>query len=119
MNQKMISLGLFSVLCASGCATTHRAVTHVRVEKDKAYVAYAEWDEGAFSKNERSRVKRCSINQDNSMACEEDADINRVLNPQEAGGEPAPAEPAPASEPAPAAAPAADAPPADAPAGQS
>ena len=85
----------------------------MRVAKDKAYIAYAEWDEGLLTgltgHNDRSRVKRCEIAEDNSMKCEEDADINQLLNPQEGGAKPPaakppaePAEPAPAEgEPAP------------------
>lgn len=112
--KKHTSLFLLGVLVfASGCATTRRSVTHVRVEKDKAFIAYAEWDEGFMvGSNDRSRVKRCSINADNSLTCAEDADINHVLNPQEdpapapAEKKPAPAEEAPAEGAAPAEAPA-------------
>jgi len=74
------------VLFASGCVSTRRAVTHVRVESDKAFIAYAEWDQGFlssfFGAKDRSRVKRCAINPDNSLNCVDAEDINRVLNPE-------------------------------------
>ena len=103
----LLAVALLST--ATGCSKQYRAITHVRVHKDKAYLAYAERDEGGVmgASNDRSRVKRCEILPDNALKCEEDADVNRLLNPQEEGGAPAPA-PAPA--------PAADAPAADAPA---
>lgn len=115
----MLVLGL--ILGTAACASTRRSVTHVRVESDKAYVAYAEWEEGYFvGSNDRSRVKRCAINADNTMKCEEDADINAILNPDEEQPPPSAKKAAPKPEaPPPAAEPAADpaaAPPAEAPA---
>lgn len=113
---RIISTTLLLAVCLSSlaCVQQRRSVTHMRVQNDKAYVAYAEWDDGMFTgitgTNDRSRVKRCLINPDNTMKCAEDADVNRVLNPQEDNGPapaPAPAEPAPAEE-APAEEPAAD-----------
>ncbi len=104
----MKTLRLFGLVALAftsiGCSTTYRSVTHVRIENDKAYLAYAEWEGGPFTAftgtNDRSRVKRCLINPDNSMKCEEDADINHVLNPQET-----PAPPAKKAEPEPQAVP--------------
>ncbi len=98
-------IGLVALAFTSiGCSTTYRSVTHVRIENDKAYLAYAEWEGGPLTAftgtKDRSRVKRCLINPDNSMKCEEDADINHVLNPQET-----PAPPAKKAEPAPEAVP--------------
>lgn len=70
------------VMFATGCASTRRSVTHVRIESDKAYIAYAEWEQSFLgASNDRSRVKRCSINPDNSLACDEAEDINKLLNP--------------------------------------
>ncbi|HSC88742.1 MAG TPA: hypothetical protein VLC09_15780 [Polyangiaceae bacterium] len=96
---KILVAGL--ALSSAACTTQARSVTHMRVAKDKAYIAYAEWDEGLLTgftgSNDRSRVKRCEIAEDNSMKCEEDADINRLLNPQEQGAAPAPAAPAEAA----------------------
>jgi len=52
-------------------------------------------------------VKRCVVNTDNTLKCEEDADMNRILNPQEDNGPaPAPQKAAPPAEAAPEAAPA-------------
>lgn len=73
------------ILMASGCISTRRSVTHVRIVDDKAFIAYAEWDQGfmssIFGGKDRSRVKRCAINTDNSLNCEEAEDINKLLNP--------------------------------------
>lgn len=100
--QSLVVLGI--VLGATGCAQQRRAVTHIRIQKDKAYLAYAEWDEGFFTgitgAKDRSRVKQCSIEPDNSLKCTESASINALLNPDEAGSEPAAPAPAPAPAPA-------------------
>lgn len=106
----LVVLGI--LLGASGCAQQRRAVTHIRIQKDKAYLAYAEWDEGFFTgltgAKDRSRVKQCSIEADNSLKCAESASINSLLNPDEAGSAPAPAAEAPATPPAASEAPAED-----------
>lgn len=106
-----LSLPLLMVSVAmlgSGCASTRRSVTHIRVDGQKAFVAYAEWDHDFLAAStDRSRVKRCAVNPDNSLACEEDADINHVLNPQEDASPPPKPAAAPAPEAAPEAAPAA------------
>ncbi len=103
------------LLSTMACATQRRSVTHIRVDKDKAYLAYAEWDQGMLTgitgSNDRSRVKRCVINTDNTLKCEEDADVNRILNPQEDNGPaPAPQSATPPAEAAPAEAAPAEAP---------
>lgn len=92
MNSQTILLAVSVLLSTLGCASTRRSVTHVRVEHDKAYVAYAEWEDGGLTfitgSKDRSRVKRCAINPDNTLSCEEDADINAILNPQEGNAPP-------------------------------
>lgn len=81
------------VLSTLGCSSVRRSVTHVRIEKDNAYVAYAEWKDGGFTfitgSDDHSRVKNCKIQPDNSATCEEDADINAILNPQDGAPPPA------------------------------
>ena len=89
MNISKTLLILATLSVSTGCVSQRRSVSHVRIESDRAYVAYAEWDAGPLTfitgTKDRSRVKRCLISPDNSMTCEEDADVNAALNPQEAG----------------------------------
>ena len=86
MKTLFVTILLGVTVLATGCASTRRSVTHVRTESDKAYIAYAEWNQGFFvgwltGKNERSLVKRCSINTDNSLTCGEAEELNALLNP--------------------------------------
>ncbi|HWV39476.1 MAG TPA: hypothetical protein VN033_13485 [Vulgatibacter sp.] len=85
MKTLLITALLGVTVLASGCTSTRRSITHVRTESDKAYIAYAEWDQGLGTwisgTNDRSKVKRCSINPDNSLSCEEAEELNALLNP--------------------------------------
>ncbi len=64
---------------AVGCAPPVRTVTHVSAWSTDAgkyiYVAYAE-DQNV------SRVKRCLIEADNSLKCEDQDALNKLLNEQ-------------------------------------
>lgn len=77
-------LGALAVACAFavtavGCAPPVRTVTHISTWSTDAgkylYVAYAE-------DNNVSRVKRCLIEADNSIKCEDQDAINKLLNDQ-------------------------------------
>lgn len=75
---------LGAVLCAltfaalaTGCGSTVRAVTHVATWQGSAgeymYIAYAE-------NNDVSKVQLCTINNDNSITCKDQAAVNKLLN---------------------------------------
>lgn len=70
----------FALAAASvGCAPPVRTVTHISAWSTDAgkyiYVAYAE-DANV------SRVKRCLIEEDNSLKCEDQDALNKLLNDQ-------------------------------------
>lgn len=69
--------GLTLAATAVGCAPPVRTVTHISTWSTEAgnyiYVAYAE------DKNV-SRVKRCLIEADNSIKCEDQESLNALLN---------------------------------------
>lgn len=77
-------LGALAAACALaataiGCAPPVRTVTHISGWSTDAgnyiYVAYAE-DQNV------SRVKRCLVEADNSIKCEDQDSINKLLNEQ-------------------------------------
>lgn len=77
-------LGALAAACALaatavGCAPPVRTVTHISTWSTDAgkyiYVAYAE-DKMV------SRVKRCLIAEDNSIQCEDQEALNKLLNEQ-------------------------------------
>ena len=69
----------------AGCSTTTRSVTHINwydeEEQSSAYVAY--W-EGECASNGCNRgdsyIKLCRVKDDNTLACEQQKDAEKLLN---------------------------------------
>ncbi len=60
-----------------GCRPPIRTITHVSAwsgdRSDYLYIAYAENDDV-------SKIRRCIINDDNTMTCHEEQEVNALLN---------------------------------------
>ena len=74
---KVLALGLALSGTAAGCTTTVRAVTHVGAygPKDQPYlyIGYAE-------NKDVSRVRKCTVKPDNAIDCQEQGEVNKLLN---------------------------------------
>ncbi len=122
--KKIILLCFFAALVLGACTVEKRVVTAKHwANPSLYYLAYFEWEETYFLvfnwfHNDWSKIKRCNVRDDNTMACVDEQEAQMILNPQHTGevdrtsgapAEAAPAEAAPA-EAAPAEAPAEEAP---------
>jgi hypothetical protein len=82
---KMRTLGMIAILLAvalSGC-TTYRTITaetwvDVSGDQDRAYIA--NWEGKAMFDRGDARIEFCFIAKDNSLACSNQTDAERLLN---------------------------------------
>jgi hypothetical protein len=108
---------LLGGLVALGCAeTTTRGITHLSVWGDRGnppyfYLAYGE---GPGADIEFSRLMRCTVHPDNSVACVPEPEADRILAPNAPPAQPRKTQAAPtaSSQPVPAQTPPAPPPPA-------
>ena len=80
MNRKIIASFLIVLAAAlSGCATVKaRIVTAEHWHNNNTfYVAYSETDGTSVTAN----LRKCNISDDNQVACEEQQEVNTLLNP--------------------------------------
>ncbi len=65
------------VATLGGCRPPIRTITHVSAwsggQGDYLYIAYAE-------NEDLSKIRRCIINEDNTMTCNEEQEVNALLN---------------------------------------
>ncbi|MBI4955513.1 MAG: hypothetical protein HY908_26060 [Myxococcales bacterium] len=78
LNRMLSVLGIGALgLLAVGCGQPLRTVTHLSVWKGPAgeyiYIGYAE-------DSDTSKLRRCAVNEDNTLACNEEEAANAVLN---------------------------------------
>lgn len=109
--KKIILLSFFVALMLGACTVEKRVVTAKHWANPALYyVAYFEWEETYFPvlgftwfHNDWSKIKRCNVRDDNTLACLDEQEAQMILNPQHTGevdrtsGAPAEATPAEAT----------------------
>lgn len=80
MKQIILFLGIGSVL--TGCTTARVATDITWTDNERVYLSYWEGSCKPLLGCDRgsSHVKMCSVKPDNSMLCQEQKDIDKVLN---------------------------------------
>jgi len=113
--KKILILCAFAAFMLGACTVEKRVITARHWANDTIYyTAYFEWEETNFGlfvwmHDDWTKIKRCNLRDDNTMACVDEQEAQVILNPQHEGevertsgapAEAAPAEAAPAESPA-------------------
>ncbi len=81
MAKRIVLLGA-ALLVFAGCGAERRFVTALYWSTSKrVYIAYTEAKGGMMGQTSKAKILKCDVNDDNSMACAEQADADRALNP--------------------------------------
>lgn len=79
MKKLLIATGA-AVIFSSGCMTARFVTTQTWVGNETLFVAYTEWNEQLLSNSFESKILRCVRQEDNALKCEDEKEVNDLLN---------------------------------------
>lgn len=80
MRNRLMLAALAGMLLA-GCAERRFVTNSYWHTANNVYISYAEFKPGLFGGTKKAKIMRCTVGDDNSVACADQDNANTALNP--------------------------------------